>query len=223
LPRLLRQRTERTEVRGTSRRQGAGYLVGSDPPRAAKTRAIPGRHRSRNDRRWKVRDSAFRQELYTVRGVSYPLFRCESSAEASQLEKKAVLQGTAFFVSRPLEAPARQSSRAASASPAMSLILRWRPRPELNRGKRFCRPLRNHSATWPYCRSMAPDVVSRAPFGNAVAIQERTARSNVEGVPTGSHLRRRIRPKAAVMTCRCLPFRPPSRTTRHATHARIQQ
>jgi hypothetical protein len=27
----------------------------------------------------------------------------------------------------------------------------WRPRPELNRGKRFCRPLRNHSATWP-CR-----------------------------------------------------------------------
>jgi hypothetical protein len=26
----------------------------------------------------------------------------------------------------------------------------WRPRPELNRGKRFCRPLRNHSATWPY-------------------------------------------------------------------------
>ena len=29
-----------------------------------------------------------------------------------------------------------------------SLIL-WRPRPELNRGTRFCRPLRNHSATWP--------------------------------------------------------------------------
>src|SRR5262245_41388611 len=26
---------------------------------------------------------------------------------------------------------------------------RWRPRPELNRGTRFCRPLRNHSATWP--------------------------------------------------------------------------
>src|SRR5215471_12065773 len=25
----------------------------------------------------------------------------------------------------------------------------WRPRPELNRGTRFCRPLRNHSATWP--------------------------------------------------------------------------
>src|SRR3954469_8465050 len=25
----------------------------------------------------------------------------------------------------------------------------WRPRPELNRRKRFCRPLRNHSATWP--------------------------------------------------------------------------
>ncbi len=25
----------------------------------------------------------------------------------------------------------------------------WRPRPELNRGTRFCRPLRHHSATWP--------------------------------------------------------------------------
>src|SRR5215813_11845914 len=31
---------------------------------------------------------------------------------------------------------------------ANPLIL-WRPRPELNRGTRFCRPLRNHSATWP--------------------------------------------------------------------------
>ena len=28
-------------------------------------------------------------------------------------------------------------------------MISWRPRPELNRGKRFCRPLRNHSATWP--------------------------------------------------------------------------
>src|SRR5439155_19157990 len=26
----------------------------------------------------------------------------------------------------------------------------WRPRPELNWCKRFCRPLRNHSATWPH-------------------------------------------------------------------------
>src|ERR1700681_687733 len=26
----------------------------------------------------------------------------------------------------------------------------WRPRPELNRSTRFCRPLRNHSATWPH-------------------------------------------------------------------------
>src|SRR5262249_6402170 len=30
-----------------------------------------------------------------------------------------------------------------------SLKFQWRPRPELNRGTRFCRPLRNHSATWP--------------------------------------------------------------------------
>src|SRR5215831_14526961 len=28
----------------------------------------------------------------------------------------------------------------------------WRPRPELNWCKRFCRPLRNHSATWPQSR-----------------------------------------------------------------------
>lgn len=33
----------------------------------------------------------------------------------------------------------------------------WRPRPELNRGARFCRPLRNHSATWPSaCMYHAP-------------------------------------------------------------------
>ena len=29
------------------------------------------------------------------------------------------------------------------------LIFKARPRPELNRGSRFCRPLRHHSATWP--------------------------------------------------------------------------
>ena len=37
---------------------------------------------------------------------------------------------------------------AAALDPICRLI--WRPRPELNRGTRFCRPLRNHSATWPY-------------------------------------------------------------------------
>src|SRR5450631_1275823 len=30
----------------------------------------------------------------------------------------------------------------------------WRPRPELNRGVRFCRPLRNHSATWPHATDL---------------------------------------------------------------------
>jgi hypothetical protein len=34
---------------------------------------------------------------------------------------------------------------------AKSLIW-WRPRPELNWCTRFCRPLRNHSATWPHGR-----------------------------------------------------------------------
>ena len=28
--------------------------------------------------------------------------------------------------------------------------IEWRPRPELNWCTRFCRPLRNHSATWPH-------------------------------------------------------------------------
>src|SRR5689334_11887413 len=32
-----------------------------------------------------------------------------------------------------------------------SVVVQWRRRPELNRRKRFCRPLRNHSATAP-CR-----------------------------------------------------------------------
>ena len=29
-------------------------------------------------------------------------------------------------------------------------VMGWRPRPELNWCTRFCRPLRNHSATWPH-------------------------------------------------------------------------
>jgi hypothetical protein len=33
--------------------------------------------------------------------------------------------------------------------PVVNSAKYWRPRPELNRGTRFCRPLRNHSATWP--------------------------------------------------------------------------
>ena len=53
--------------------------------------------------------------------------------------------------------PSRSSLRL--AGPAFATLRRatftrcasegWRPRPELNRGTRFCRPLRNHSATWP--------------------------------------------------------------------------
>jgi hypothetical protein len=33
----------------------------------------------------------------------------------------------------------------------------WRPRPELNWCKRFCRPLRNHSATWPQLKIAVAD------------------------------------------------------------------
>jgi hypothetical protein len=39
----------------------------------------------------------------------------------------------------------------------------WRPRPELNRCTRFCRPLRNHSATWPHCGEL---IYAAAPIGN---------------------------------------------------------
>src|SRR5207253_2788054 len=52
-------------------------------------------------------------------------------------------------------------------------IARWRPRPELNRGKRFCRPLRNHSATWPGI----PAELSLRPEG-AFHIQERMRSGN---------------------------------------------
>src|SRR3984893_17041506 len=41
----------------------------------------------------------------------------------------------------------------------------WRPRPELNRGTRFCRPLRNHSATWPL---RSADVGSEITFRRAL-------------------------------------------------------
>jgi hypothetical protein len=47
--------------------------------------------------------------------------------------------------------PAGRSCRHFADSDSADLVKCWRPRPELNRGKRFCRPLRNHSATWP-CR-----------------------------------------------------------------------
>jgi hypothetical protein len=58
------------------------------------------------------------------------------------------------------ELPGNSTSRARNAynkdGPALKAAKRrksrgegWRPRPELNRGTRFCRPLRNHSATWP--------------------------------------------------------------------------
>ena len=51
------------------------------------------------------------------------------------------------------------------------LFGRWRPRPELNRGTRFCRPLRNHSATWP------SGALRRGVIGLRY-IEEREARGN---------------------------------------------
>jgi hypothetical protein len=51
-------------------------------------------------------------------------------------------------------------------------MLVWRPRPELNRGTRFCRPLRNHSATWPFGSPYMELIV----HGNSILT--RAARSN---------------------------------------------
>src|SRR5215475_12602698 len=48
----------------------------------------------------------------------------------------------------------------------------WRPRPELNRGTRFCRPLRNHSATWPFVHGLATSAAVTALAGSALAIQD---------------------------------------------------
>jgi hypothetical protein len=52
----------------------------------------------------------------------------------------------------------------------------WRPRPELNRGKRFCRPLRHHSATWP---SQALPVRRSGRSWNPRSIEERWLTDNV--------------------------------------------
>ena len=58
------------------------------------------------------------------------------------------------------------------------LLILWRPRPELNRGKRFCRPLRNHSATWPSKASPAtPPAHARR------SITERSASDNRAAEP----------------------------------------
>ena len=66
----------------------------------------------------------------------------------------------------------------------------WRPRPELNRSKRFCRPLRNHSATWPSggCRS---------------SLQGRSGSGNPEGLRTRPGLSGTVR--IIFSNASCLP------------------
>lgn len=53
---------------------------------------------------------------------------------------------------------------------AKCALVYWRPRPELNRGTRFCRPLRNHSATWPFPASAMS--VAQADAGKPRSIEE---------------------------------------------------
>jgi hypothetical protein len=46
--------------------------------------------------------------------------------------------------------PGFDGTRRELKNAAKSIKWSWRPRPELNWCTRFCRPLRNHSATWPH-------------------------------------------------------------------------
>src|SRR5438309_5356162 len=54
-------------------------------------------------------------------------------------------------------------------SSAKRLIFRWRPRPELNRGARFCRALRHHSATWPHRGAFIRPTADRQPTSPSAA------------------------------------------------------
>lgn len=81
----------------------------------------------------------------------YPCVWYEMSPMSRAAHKRA---GNERVGVGPLMYPAVGASRDNRATTGhRSLISReifWRPRPELNRGTRFCRPLRNHSATWPH-------------------------------------------------------------------------
>src|SRR5712691_5772076 len=67
---------------------------------------------------------------------------------------RCIAQSCLIFSNRARGA-ARKAARAQCRPQQAQLFVgeiagSWRPRPELNRGTRFCRPLRNHSATWPF-------------------------------------------------------------------------
>ncbi len=53
---------------------------------------------------------------------------------------------------RPAASP--DTSSAQGARSAIWGDMRWRPRPESNRGARICSPLRHHSATWPFLKPL---------------------------------------------------------------------
>jgi hypothetical protein len=94
-----------------------------------------------------------------------------------RLPGAALARGLAVARSKSVAPEIRGNGRAASAvGPPMLFAGRlwsWRPRPELNRGTRFCRPLRNHSATWPCAASNGSRPALRRP-----AIQDRVRAGN---------------------------------------------
>src|SRR4029450_5392766 len=81
----------------------------------------------------------------------------------------------------------------------------WRPRPELNRGTRFCRPLRNHSATWPF--GSADQALCAQRIG-CPAIQDRQVGSNAADARAHA-LRRPRRCRYRVRTPLTCPRIPP--------------
>ena len=117
-----------------------------------KTRAPSGAPKARGqadqyrrDQRTVLRDEASRMtvRLYAIPGI----------------QEDAARRSTRRYAP-PYRSENRSGSKAVAARPRANKTdlencydysgLDWRPRPELNWCKRFCRPLRNHSATWPH-------------------------------------------------------------------------
>jgi hypothetical protein len=85
---------------------------------------------------------------------------------------------------RARDANARRVTRMQRAERHNLRKVVWRPRPELNRSTRFCRPLRNHSATWPLPSSGVGDPSPGARW--RPAIQERVMAGNRAGLGCGT-------------------------------------
>ena len=73
--------------------------------------------------------------------------RCGGIGRRSRLKICRRIVVPVRFRSPPLH---HRTAASGAANSAGHFLMGWRRRPELNRRTRFCRPLRNHSATTPY-------------------------------------------------------------------------